>query len=129
MDRRTLQRWLDDYVAAWRTNDGAAIGRLFTTDAEYRYHPADEPVFGREAIVASWLAEPDDAGSWDAWYEPFAVDDDRGVATGVSTYVGADGKPARVYDNCFVMTFDDEGRCSSFTEWYRQRPAAGVGSG
>jgi SnoaL-like domain len=123
MDRRTLQRWLDDYVAAWRSNDAAAIGRLFTTDAEYRYHPADEPVFGRDAIVESWLSEPDEPGSWDAWYEPFSVEDDRGVATGVSTYFGPDGAPARVYDNAFLMSFDDEGLCRTFTEWFRQRPA------
>ena len=122
MDRGALQRWLDAYVAAWRGNDAAAIGELFTADAEYRYHPADEPVFGRDAIVSSWLEEPDEPGSWDAWYEPFAVEDDRGVAIGVSTYFGPDGTPARVYDNAFVMTFDDEGRCRSFIEWFRQRP-------
>ena len=125
MDRPTLQRWLDDYVAAWRSNDAAAIGELFTADAEYRYHPADEPVFGRDAIVASWLEEPDEPGTWDAWYEPFAVEGARGVATGVSTYFDPDGSPDRVYDNVFVLEFDDEGRCTSFTEWFRQRPSAG----
>jgi hypothetical protein len=81
-------------------------------------------VFGRDAIIASWLEEPDEPGSWDAWYEPFAVEGSRGVATGVSTYLDADGTPDRVYDNVFVMEFDDEGRCTSFTEWFRQRPAS-----
>ena len=100
MDRPALQRWLDGYVAAWRSNDAGAIGDLFTADAEYRYHPADEPVFGRDAIVASWLEEPDETGTWDAWYEPFAVEGDRGVATGVSTYFDADGKPDRVLRKC-----------------------------
>ncbi|HVF08181.1 MAG TPA: nuclear transport factor 2 family protein [Actinomycetota bacterium] len=122
MDRPTLQRWLDDYVEAWRSNDAPAIGELFSADAEYRYHPADEPVFGRDAIIASWLAEPDEPGTWDAWYEPFAVEGERGVATGVSTYFDADGKPDRVYDNVFVTEFDKEGRCRVFTEWFRQRP-------
>ena len=32
-----------------------AIGDLFGDDAEYRYHPWDEPVIGRDAIVADWL--------------------------------------------------------------------------
>jgi len=122
MDRPALQRWLDDYVNAWRTNDAAAIGVLFTADAEYRYHPADEPVFGREEIVASWLEEPDEPGTWDAWYAPFAVEGDRGVATGVSTYFDAEGAPDRVYDNVFVMEFTKDGHCRSFTEWFRQRP-------
>jgi ketosteroid isomerase-like protein len=124
MDRPTLQRWLDAYVAAWRSNDSAAIGELFAADAEYRYHPADEPVRGREAIVASWLDDPDEPGTWDAWYEPFAVEGDRGVAIGVSTYFDSDRKPVRVYDNAFAMEFDKDGRCTSFTEWFRQRPTA-----
>ena len=128
MDRPALQRWLDAYVEAWRANDAAAIGELFGADAEYRYHPSDEPVFGRDAIVASWLDEPDEPGTWDAWYEPFAVEGHRGVAIGVSTYLDAQRKPERVYDNVFVMEFDTQGRCTVFTEWFRQRPNLGSGS-
>jgi hypothetical protein len=28
----------------------------------------------------------------------------------------------RVYENCFVMRFDVDGRCREFTEYYLQRP-------
>ena len=59
--KREFQRWLDDYVAAWRSYDADAIGALFSDDAEYRYQPVGrEPVSGRAAIVASWLDERDD---------------------------------------------------------------------
>ena len=54
-----VQEWLDAYVAAWRSYDHAAIGALFADDATYAYHPWDEPLRGREAIVASWLADRD----------------------------------------------------------------------
>ena len=44
------------------------------------------------------------------------------VATGVSSYERVpDGPVVRVYDNCFVMRFDSEGRCREFTEWFIQR--------
>ena len=26
------------------------------------------------------------------------------------------------FDNCFVMRFDETGRCRDFTEWFMQRP-------
>ena len=29
----------------------------------------------------------------------------------------------KVYDNCFVMRFDGDGRCREFTEWFMKRPA------
>ena len=69
---------------------------LFSADVAYRYHPYDEPVAGRDAVVASWLGENDarsgdastrDApGTYDAHYAPVAVDGDTVVATGRSTY-------------------------------------------
>jgi hypothetical protein len=43
------------------------------------------------------------------------------VATGSSTYLREDGGIDKVYDNCFVMRFDPDGRCSSYTEWFMER--------
>lgn len=123
MDRHGVERWLERYVEAWRSNERAPIEELFTPDAEYRYHPADEPLRGRAAIATSWLSEADEPGTWDAWYEPYAVEDDAAVATGVSTYFDADGNAERIYDNVFVMRFIPDGRCSEFREWFIRRPA------
>ena len=69
-----VQRWIDAYVNAWRTYDPAAIGALFAEKATYAYHPYDrgeEVVQGREAIVADWLEERDEPGTWEASYRPW----------------------------------------------------------
>src|SRR5436190_2806649 len=133
MERGDVQRWLDDYVEAWKSYDRDAIAALFAEDASYRYHPYDEPVKGREAVIESWLGEGghegaptrDAEGTYEAAYEPFAVDGDVAVATGSSTYVTEPGGPVdKVYDNCFVIRFDGEGRCVEFTEWFMRRPDA-----
>jgi ketosteroid isomerase-like protein len=118
LTRDRLQAWLDSYVDAWRTYDRAAIERLFSEDATYAYHPYDEPLRGREAIVASWLEEPDEAGSWEASYRPLLIEGDRAVATGETRY--AEG---RTYSNLYVLRFDSEGRCAEFVEWYMEQPA------
>jgi ketosteroid isomerase-like protein len=118
MTRERVQAWLDEYVAAWRSNDGDAIGELFSADASYRYHPYDdEPVRGREAIVADWLEDPDEPGSWEASFAALLVEGDRAVATGETRY--ADG---RTFSNLFVLAFDGDGRCREFTEWYMEHP-------
>jgi ketosteroid isomerase-like protein len=131
MDRETAQAWLDAYVQAWLTYDPDQIRALFSDDVVYRYHPYDEPLVGADAVVSSWLGESDadgassrDApGTYDAHYEPVAVDGDAVVAQGTSTYFRERGGPVdRVYDNCYVMTFDSEGRCREFTEFYMRRP-------
>ncbi len=114
MTRDDVARWLDRYADAWRTYDPDAIRSLFSADAEYRYHPWDEPVRGRDAIVADWLANRDQPDAWQAAYRPWAVDGDAGVATGVSRYDDAKGR--REYHNVFLCRFDTDGRCREFTE-------------
>jgi SnoaL-like domain len=130
MDHETAQTWLDRYVAAWKSYDAADIGDLFSDDVRYRYYPHAEWVVGRDAVVASWLADDtdtqgstrDEPGTYDATYQPVAVDGDVVVATGTSTYTETPGGPAtRVFDNCFVMRFDERGRCREFTEYYTKR--------
>ena len=122
MDREEVGRWLERYVAAWRSGERAEIEALFSPDACYRYHAYDEPIVGRAAIADSWLEEPDEPGSFDARYECFAADGDAAVAVGASTYLDADGAVDRIYDNVFLLRFDADGRCSDFTEWYVKRP-------
>ena len=109
-------RWLDGYIEAWRSYDPAAIGALFADDAEYRYHPWDEPLRGRDAIVADWIANRDEPGTWDADYAPWAVEGGRVVATGTSRYTAADDQPARTYHNVFLIELDGNGQATSFTE-------------
>lgn len=128
MDQETAQGWLDRYVGAWLSYEPDDIAGLFSEDVEYRYHPYDEPVVGRDAVVESWLGGSDastrDApGTYDAEYSPVAVDGDTVVATGIARYRDVpDGPVVRSYENCFVLRFEGERRCREFTEYYMRRP-------
>src|SRR5262245_3830162 len=88
-----VQAWLDAYAHAWDTYDEADIAPLFSADAVYPYPPADtDPVRGRDEIVRAWLATGDDessrdsAGTYRGEYRVYAVDGNRAVAIGTSTY-------------------------------------------
>jgi len=120
MDHATVQTWLDRYVDAWRTYDEQAIGDLFTDDAECRYHPWDEPVEGRAAIVKDWVGNQDAPGTWQAAYAPYVVDGDKAVAIGTSKYDDATSK--REYHNAFLIEFAPDGRARRFTEYF-MKPA------
>ena len=121
-DRATVRRWLDAYVEAWRTYDPARIGALFTEDATYG-GPFDEPVRGRDAIVADWLDNRDAPGTYDGAYEPIAVDGDLAVARGHSRYYAADGRTLETeFANIFVLRFAADGRCAEYREWWMERP-------
>ena len=113
-----VQTWLNAYVEAWRSYNAVEIGDLFSEDATYAYHPWDEPVRGRDAIVADWLSERDEPQSWHADYRPFAVAESSAVAVGETSYV--DG---RAFLNIWQLTFDRDSKCSEFVEWYMTPPA------
>jgi len=120
LTKERVAAWLAAYVRAWETYDPDSIGELFTEDATYEYHPFEEPVRGRLAIVASWLENKDTPGTYDGRYEPIAIDDDLAVAHGRSRYFTDASKAelSREYDNLFLIRFDDDGRCRSIREWY-----------
>jgi ketosteroid isomerase-like protein len=130
MTKEDVDRWLVEYVEAWKTYEPEQIAALFSEDIAYRYHPYDDAIEGRDEVVKAWRAEGDhpeagtrdDPGTWEAAYRAVAVDGDVAVATGISSYRDSpDGPVVRTYDNCFVMQFDSEGRCREFTEWFMKR--------
>ena len=119
LTREYVQRWLDAYMAAWRSYDADEIRALFSKDASYAYHPWDAPLQGADAVVASWLENRDEPGSWAASYAPALIDGNAATARGETRYT--DGQH---FSNLFELEFDDDGRCTRFTEWYLEQPKA-----
>lgn len=122
----SVQAWLDAYAKAWETYDAADIAPLFSAGAEYRWHPADDPEVGRDTIVEAWqnpggnASDRDKPGTYAAELHPFAIEGNKAVAVGTCTYWTdtTRSQVARVYYNNWLLEFDDEGRCSSFTEYW-----------
>ncbi|TDL45047.1 nuclear transport factor 2 family protein [Microbacterium oleivorans] len=115
--------WIGRYVRAWGTNDSDDIRSLFTPDAEYRDGPSTEPWIGHDAILAGWLGQKDEPGTWSFEHELTAVDGDIAIIRGRTSYPGATTK-SRLYDNLMVIRLTDDGRARSFTDWYVTSAAA-----
>jgi ketosteroid isomerase-like protein len=93
VDKVAVDLWLKAYVDAWTSYDTSEIAELFADDVRYSYHPYDEPIEGREAVVASWLGEGDFAGAstrdepgtYTVGYRTIAVDGEHAVAIGTTS--------------------------------------------
>jgi ketosteroid isomerase-like protein len=116
-DREAVTDWVRRYERAWDSNDPQDIRGLFTADAEYRFHPWDEPDRGHEAIVTAWLEAQDEPGDHRFEWEIVAVDGPTAVVQGHTEYSDGD-----VYENLWVIRLTEDGRADSFTEWYMEPP-------
>jgi ketosteroid isomerase-like protein len=110
-----LDEWMAGYIAAWRSNEPAAIAALFTEDAVYDPQTGAPRWEGRDAIVAGWIDVGDEPGTWQFTWSPLVESDDVAVVTGETHY---DEDPPKTYRNLWVIDFGEGGRCRSFTEWY-----------
>jgi uncharacterized protein (TIGR02246 family) len=115
MDDGAIKTWMDGYVAAWESNDPAAIGDLFSEDARYFTAPYREPWTGRDAIVAGWIGRGDDLGTWTFDWHTLAVAGDLAFVQGRTTYTTPPN-----YRNLWVIRFDAESRAVEFTEWFME---------
>ena len=112
------------YLAAsrWPLMRKVVSAPSFHTLARTCASPWEEPTRGRQAVVDAWLAHKDPPGSWQASWEPVALEGDVAVTRGVSRYFEADGPPKRTYHNVWILRFDAWGRCSSYTDWFMPEP-------
>jgi ketosteroid isomerase-like protein len=118
MDRQDVERWLAGYDRAWRSNDPADVGALFTEDARYFTAPYRKPWGGRQGIVDGWLRRKDEPGTWEFRSEIVAVVGDLAFVRGWTKY--SDGKN---YSNLWVIRFGEDGAAREFTEWWmEERP-------
>ena len=114
------QRFLDGYLDAWRTNDVDSIRALFTPDATYRGSARNpEPVVGVEKIVAHWLKERDEPGTWSYEGGVELQTARAAVIRGVTTYT--EGQKSGSYENVWLVRFAEDGRAREFQDWWFQK--------
>jgi ketosteroid isomerase-like protein len=116
-----LDRWLDAYGRAWERKDVDAFVRCFTEDAIYAWGPWGEPLRGHDEIrerTDQAFASPEDIRFG---HEPLAVTPDgRGIARWWVSTREPDGA-IEEDEGIFLVTLDENGRCTEFREWWNSR--------
>ena len=101
--------------------------RCSAEDVAYRYHPYDEPIRGRERgrRARGSRTTPTSAGHLRRRLRAGRGRRRRSRSPPAPAPThDPDGSVRAVYDNCFLIRFDADGRCREFTEWFVKRPRA-----
>ena len=122
MNHDTFRTWLDTYGRAWETQDVTDAEDiytvLFTERATYQVTPFDEPLSGRLAIIEYGSASLQSQEQLRFNYEILAVTSNVGIAHWRVSFVQLPAKKNVNLDGIFVVTFNEEGRCTEFREWW-----------
>lgn len=120
IQKTDFEKWAQGYIAAWKSNDREDIGALFTDDVRYYTQAFREPWVGSKTVVNGWIGRVDEQGDWKFDYKWIAVESNVGVLEGVTTYTTQE----TAYNNIWIITLAEDGRCSEFREQWVQQPEA-----
>jgi len=112
ISKEQVTTWVDGYLRAWRTNEADDVAAIFSEDATYYARPQQEPWRGRQQIVQEWLSRKDYQVNWTFEWSLVAIEDDRAVIEGIAVYA-----QAGTFANVWVITLDNDGKCTEFREW------------
>ncbi len=115
MDRTAVAKWVAEYERLWRSPGTELLAELFVPDASYLPSPWARPLEGLDAIARFWEAErvgPDEEFTMSS--NVVTVDAGTAVVRVLVKY-GALGR--RPWRDLWVLSFAEDGRCSSFEEW------------
>jgi hypothetical protein len=116
-----VETWASRYFHAWKTNDAALVGSLFSQDAVYYYGPFRPPARGRGEIVARWVATAHE--NLETQYEVVAVHGSTGV---VHWRVSWGQRERTEMDGVLIVRFDESGVCCEHCEWFDLRKVPGT---
>jgi len=117
-----IDRWMESYIAAWRSDDPAAVAALFSQDAHYYTTPYRPPKTGRDEIARWWVGQQDSKIDWTFEYTVL-VDGDVSVVRGITFYPAtAEDPKARTYHNLWTIRMQPDGRASEFVEFWMRQP-------
>jgi len=116
----TLTQWLETYKRAWETRDPKLALTIFSKNATYQEHPFAAVNRGHEQILRYWTENTEIQKDIRFQYEILSRDGRRSIVRWKAEYFRVTTKIYAQLDGIFLMTFNDDGLCSEFLEWWHR---------
>ena len=123
MTNKGFTAWLKRLGEAWESHNAEAAADLFSTDVCYRENPFDPPLEGREEVERYWLEMLAKQEEVKFSFEVLAVTNERAVVNWRVYYTDISTQEQVTVDGMSVGTFDGEGLCERWLEWWHKEGA------
>jgi hypothetical protein len=120
-DRVAFTSWLDAYGKAWESRDAQAAAALYSENGTYRVTPFVEPMRGRKAIFEYWSNVARTEENVKFGYEILVASRELNIARWSASFVIVPQGLKTKLDGIFVISLDEQGRCTSLREWWHKQ--------
>jgi hypothetical protein len=120
-DRVAFTSWLDAYSKAWESRDAQAAAALYSENGTYRVTPFVEPMRGRKAIFEYWSNVARTEENVKFGYEILVASRELNIARWSASFVIVPQGLKTKLDGIFVISLDEQGRCTSLREWWHKQ--------
>lgn len=120
-ERAAFKSWLDAYGKAWESRDGKAATALYAQGGTYQVTPFVEPLRGRKAIFEYWSNVARTEENVQFGYEILVANRELNIARWSASFVIVPQGLKTKLDGIFVISLDEEGRCTSLREWWHKQ--------
>jgi hypothetical protein len=120
-ERAAFKSWLDAYGKAWESRDAEAAAALYTENGTYRVTPFVEPMRGRKAIFEYWSNVARTEENVKFGYEILVASRELNIAKWSASFVIVPQGLKTKLDGIFVISLDEQGRCTSLREWWHKQ--------
>lgn len=111
-----IKNWIELYKKAWEERDPEGVVSIFSPDAVYWETPFLNHN-GRDAIYRYWQDVP--CQTQDITFAYKILNAEEGLAHWTAEFTKNDQK--HFLDGIFILSFDDQGRCSLLREWWHSK--------
>jgi hypothetical protein len=119
-DVAAFRTWLDAYGQAWVNRNPEAAAALFSKDGTYQVTPFLDSMCGRKAIFEYWseVARTEEDIKFE--YEILVANAELNIAKWSASLVIVPPGLQTKLDGIFLISLDEEGRCTSLREWWHK---------
>lgn len=113
--------WLQLYGKAWTQRNPDLIKELFASHAIYTEKPFSLPFKGIKEITKYWQGVSNTQNNISFEYQVISETKDIGVAHFEASFVRQPGNVKVNLDGIFLVKFNSENKCTSFSEWWQSQ--------
>jgi len=115
--KERYEKWMREFMEAWKNLDGDAAVATLAPDVEYYENPIDLPCASFDEVKELWKVVKDNQKDIEYDFQTVVYDDNRAVINWQLTRTLTSNDEKQQFDGVFLVSLNGGGLCTYFKQW------------